>query len=333
MILVTGGAGYIGSHTCVALLTAGYDVLLIDDFSNSSVESIHAIYKITGKKAHCIRADVCDRKYMDKIFELYPIDSVIHFAGYKSVGESVRNPLKYYTNNITATLTLCQTMQEAGVENLIFSSSATVYRANTKMPFHEESAIGCTNPYGWSKLMSERILTDLIATNFNWRIAILRYFNPIGAHESGIIGENPSNVPNNLFPYICRVASQQLEKLHIFGNDYPTIDGTGVRDYVHVMDVAEGHIKALEHIKSNRGITTFNLGTGKGTSVLELIRAFEEATDKRIPYVFDKRRVGDIAVYYASTDKAEKELKWKAKYDLHKMCSDGWNYEKHRICG
>jgi len=333
MILVTGGAGFIGSHTCVALSAAGYDVLIADNFSNSSPERVDGISEITGKRIPCVRADVCDRGAVEELFRRYPVEAVIHFAGFKAVGESVAKPLDYYRNNIDSALTLCGVMSERGVRKLIFSSSATVYRADNPMPLDENALLGCTNPYGWSKLMIEQILRDLALSDPGWSIALLRYFNPIGAHESGIIGEDPSGIPNNLFPYVSRVASGQLEKLHVFGSDYPTPDGTGVRDYIHVMDLAEGHVRALGYISSLSGVEAFNLGTGKGTSVLEMVKAFEKACGRKVPYVLDDRRPGDIAVCYAKTGKAEEKLQWKARYGIGEMCRDGWNWEMRRRKG
>jgi len=294
---------------------------------------VDGISEITGKSIHCVRADVCDRGAMEELFSRYPVDGVIHFAGFKAVGESVAKPLEYYRNNIDSALTLCGVMSERGVRKLIFSSSATVYRADNPMPLDENALLGCTNPYGWSKLMIEQILRDLALSDPGWSIALLRYFNPIGAHESGIIGEDPSGIPNNLFPFVSRVASGEIRKLHVFGSDYPTPDGTGVRDYIHVMDLAEGHVRALGYISSFSGVEAFNLGTGKGTSVLELVRAFEKASGRPVPYVLDDRRPGDIAVCYANTGKAEEKLQWKARYGIGEMCRDGWNWEMRRRKG
>lgn len=330
MILVTGGAGFIGSHTCVELAVSGYEFLIVDDFSNSRPKMVDRIAKITGKPVPCIRADVCDRSSVERIFDQNPVQAVIHFAGYKAVGESVAKPLSYYRNNLGSTLILCEVMAARGVKKFIFSSSATVYRSDNPMPLDESSSLGSANPYGWSKFMIEQMLCDLAHSDSEWSIALLRYFNPIGAHKSGLIGEDPNDIPNNLFPYVSRVASGRLEKLHVFGDDYSTPDGTGVRDYIHVMDLAAGHVKALDYVQTHRGAEAFNLGTGKGTSVLELVRAFEKASSGTIPYVIDERRPGDIAICYAATEKAEKILGWKAKYGIEEMCRDGWNWEKRR---
>ncbi len=332
MILVTGGAGFIGSHTCVALSAAGYDVLIADNFSNSSPERVDGISEITGKRIPCVRADVCDRDAMEELFSRYPVEAVIHFAGFKAVGESVAKPLEYYRTNIDSALTLCGVMSERGVRKLIFSSSATVYRADNPMPLDENALLGC-QPL-WMVEADDR--TDPprscpIRPRVVHRPS--RYFNPIGAHESGIIGEDPSGIPNNLFPFVSRVASGEIRKLHVFGSDYPTPDGTGVRDYIHVMDLAEGHVRALGYISSFSGVEAFNLGTGKGTSVLELVRAFEKASGRPVPYVLDDRRPGDIAVCYANTGKAEEKLQWKARYGIGEMCRDGWNWEMRRRKG
>lgn len=328
IILVTGGAGFIGSHACAALAEVGYDFVIVDNFSNSSPEVIGRLEELTGKPVKWAEADVRDKKAMDGIFSAYPISAAIHFAGLKAVGESVEKPLEYYENNIGSTLALCGAMRDAGVKRLVFSSSATVYRTGAPMPLDENSPQGCTNPYGWSKLMIERILQDLADSDPEWSIALLRYFNPIGAHESGLIGEDPRGVPNNLFPYVCRVASGRLAKLSVFGDDYPTPDGTGVRDYIHVCDLAEGHVRALEYLKKIRGADAFNLGTGRGTSVLELVRAFEGVSGKAVPYEIAGRRPGDIDVCYAATDRAREVLVWTARRTLDDMCRDGWNREQ-----
>ena len=330
MILVTGGTGFIGSHTCVELILSGYDIVIADNFFNSNPEMANRIELITEKKIRCIKADVSDKIALNKIFVEHKIDAVIHFAGYKAVGESVNKPLSYYRNNIDSTLTLCEVMQEHKVKKFIFSSSATVYKSDNKMPLDEDAALGCTNPYGWTKYMIEQILRDVYVSDNEWSIALLRYFNPIGAHKSGRIGEDPNGIPNNLMPYITRVASGQLEKLHVFGNDYPTVDGTGVRDYIHVVDLAKGHVSALDYVSKNIGIEAFNLGTGRGYSVLEVIKAFEKASGKKLNYVIDGRRAGDIAVCFAKTDKSKRLLNWEAKLGIDDMCEDSWRWELNR---
>ncbi|MEZ4357714.1 MAG: UDP-glucose 4-epimerase GalE [Eubacteriales bacterium] len=330
MILVTGGAGFIGSHTCIELISSGYDILIVDDFSNSKPEIVDKIGLIAGKKVRCIHADATDKAMLKRIFNENKIDAVIHFAGFKAVGESVEKPLLYYKNNIDSTLALCETMQEYGVKKFIFSSSATVYRSDNKMPLDEDSSLGCTNPYGWTKYMIEQILRDICVSDKEWAVALLRYFNPIGAHKSGLIGEDPNGIPNNLMPYITRVASGKLEELHVFGNDYPTPDGTGIRDYIHVVDLAKGHVSALNYVNKNTGIEAFNLGTGRGYSVLEVIKAFEKASGKKLTYVIDGRRAGDIAVCFAKTDKSKKILNWEAKLNLDDMCTDSWRWELNR---
>ena len=330
MILVTGGAGYIGSHTCVELIQSGYDIVVIDNFSNSSPDVIKTIMQITNKDFAFIEMDVRDKDRLEDIFSNYDIDSVIHFAGLKAVGESVQKPLEYYQNNLVSTLNLCETMEKHGVRKFIFSSSATVYDAGNTMPLKETDSQFCTNPYGWSKFMIEQMLSDLCAANSGWSAVLLRYFNPIGAHESGKLGEVPCGIPNNLMPYITRVASGRLEKLHVFGNDYPTPDGTGVRDYIHVVDLAKGHVKALEYADSHFGAEAVNLGTGRGYSVLEIISAFEKANGVKVPYVIDSRRPGDIAVCYAETKKAKELLGWQANFDIEKMCRDSWLFESNR---
>ena len=330
MILVTGGAGYIGSHTCVELLNRGYEVVIIDNYSNSKPAVIDAIKEITQKDITFFKADLRDKQKLEDIFSKYSIDSVIHFAGFKAVGESVSNPLEYYENNIGSTFALCEVMEKHSVRKLIFSSSATVYDASNEMPLKETDTLSCTNPYGWSKFMIEQILKDLCASNKDWSAILLRYFNPIGAHKSGMIGENPSGIPNNLMPYITQVASGKLEKLHVFGNDYPTPDGTGVRDYIHVVDLALGHIKALEYSQTHNGAQAFNLGTGKGCSVLELVSAFEKVTGTSVPFVIEARRPGDIAVCYANTSKAKQLLGWQAQFGIEKMCEDSWRFESKK---
>lgn len=327
-ILVTGGAGYIGSHTCVALLEAGHDVIVADNLSNSKIESIDNIKQITNKEVVFYQVDVTNESEVETIFKNHKIDGVIHFAGYKAVGESVEKPISYYYNNVVSTLILSQVCLKYGVQRFVFSSSATVYGDN-KVPFVEAmDLLLTTNPYGETKAMSERILTDIVKANPSFSVALLRYFNPVGAHKSGLIGEAPNGIPNNLMPYVTQVAKGKLDKLRVFGNDYPTPDGTGVRDYIHVVDLAEGHVAALNHLTT--GVEVFNLGTGKGTSVLELIHAFEKANEIQVPYEIVDRRAGDIASFYADTQKAEKELGWKAKLDVIDMCKDAWHFERNQ---
>ncbi|NLY96355.1 MAG: UDP-glucose 4-epimerase GalE [Clostridiaceae bacterium] len=326
-ILVTGGAGYIGSHTCVELLEAGYDAVDVDNLSNSDTKSIERVEKITGKPLPLYTSDLLDIDALNRIFEKHTIDTVIHFAGYKAVGESVAKPLKYYENNLVGTIRLLQCMKEHNVKNIVFSSSATVYGDPHKVPITEDFPIQATNPYGRSKLMIEEILRDLYKSDSSWNIAILRYFNPVGAHKSGLIGEDPNDIPNNLVPYISQVAIGKLKELRVFGNDYPTPDGTGVRDYIHVIDLALGHIKAVEKICQNPGLFTVNLGTGRGYSVLEMIKAFEKASGRKIPYIFTDRRPGDIAVCYADPTKAYELLGWKAERDIDEMCEDTWRWQ------
>ena len=310
-ILVTGGAGYIGSHTVVELQTAGYDVVVLDNLSNSSEKSLQRVEKITGKPVTFYKADILDRDALNAVFEKESIDSCIHFAGLKAVGESVQKPWEYYENNIAGTLTLVDVMRKHGVKNIIFSSSATVYGDPAFVPITEECPKGqCTNPYGWTKSMLEQILMDIQKADPEWNVVLLRYFNPIGAHKSGMIGENPNGIPNNLMPYITQVAVGKLKELGVFGNDYDTPDGTGVRDYIHVVDLAKGHVKALKKIEEKAGLKVYNLGTGIGYSVLDIVKNFEEATGVKIPYVIKDRRAGDIATCYSSAEKAEKELGW-----------------------
>lgn len=327
-ILVTGGTGYIGSHTTIELLNTGYDVIIVDNLSNSKQEIVGKIYEITGKKPKFYKVDLLDEQRIDQIFSENAIDAVIHFAGLKAVGESVSIPLKYYHNNITGTLVLCETMARHGCKKIVFSSSATVYGMLHKAPFEEDMALSATNPYGTTKLMIENILSDLYKSDNNWSIALLRYFNPIGAHESGLIGENPNGIPNNLLPYIMQVAAKKLEELKVYGNDYETPDGTGVRDYIHVIDLAKGHLSALDYINQHKGVESVNLGTGKGYSVLEVIKAFEKASGVKVNYRIAPRRPGDIAVCYASTKKAKDLLGWVAQKDLDKMCEDSWRFAK-----
>ena len=326
-VLVTGGAGYIGSHTLVELLNEGYEVVVVDNLSNSNSESLNRVEKITGKKVKFYENDVCDKQALKKIFSENKIDSVIHFAGYKAVGESVKKPIMYYRNNLDSTLSLIEAMGEAGVKKLVFSSSATVYGVATEMPLKEGMPTGAINPYGRTKLFIEEILRDLYASDNTWSIALLRYFNPIGAHISGTIGEDPKGIPNNLMPYISQVAVGKLEKLHVFGNDYNTVDGTGVRDYIHVVDLALGHVKAIGWAEKSTGCEEFNLGTGNGTSVLELRDAFVKASGVEVPYVIDPRRPGDPDEVYANAEKAEKILGFKAERTIKEMCEDTWRWQ------
>lgn len=333
-ILVTGGAGYIGSHTVVELIDAGYDVVVVDNLSNSSKESLNRVEKITGTPVKFYENDIADMDAMDKIFSENDIDSVIHFAGLKAVGESVEKPLEYYKNNISGTINMCEVMRNHGVKNIIFSSSATVYGDPETVPITEECPKGvCTNPYGWTKSMLEQILMDFNAADPEWNVILLRYFNPIGAHKSGMIGEDPNGIPNNLMPYITKVATKQLERLNVFGDDYPTPDGTGVRDYIHVVDLAKGHVKALKKIVENPGVKIYNLGTGKGYSVLEVVENFKEASGVDIPYVIAPRRPGDIAECYADASLAKAELGWEAEFGIKEMCADSWNWQKNNPSG
>ena len=332
-ILITGGAGFIGSHTCVEMLNSGYDVVVVDNLDNSSSESLDRVEKITGKKVKFYKEDVRNREALRKIFTENSIEAVIHFAGLKAVGESVREPIMYYDNNLINTLVLLETMNEFGVKKIVFSSSATVYGVATEMPLVEGMPLGAINPYGRTKLFIEHILTDLYAADKDWCVALLRYFNPIGAHKSGLIGEDPKGIPNNLMPYISQVAVGKLDKLHVFGNDYKTIDGTGVRDYIHVVDLALGHVKAIEWVLKNTGCEPFNLGTGNGTSVLQLRDAFVKATGVDVPYVIDPRRPGDPDEVYANADKARKVLGWTAKYGIEEMCEDTWRWQKNNPNG
>ncbi len=339
-ILVTGGAGYIGSHTIVELLNAGHSVVAVDNLANSSAEALRRVEEITGKPVPFVNCDIRDREGLERIFDENCFDCVIHFAGLKAVGESVVKPWEYYENNIGGTLVLVDVMRRRGCKNIIFSSSATVYGDPAFVPITEACPKGrCTNPYGQTKSMLEEILTDLhtadVKTNDPnpWNVVLLRYFNPIGAHPSGRIGENPKGIPNNLMPYITQVAVGRLEKLHVFGNDYDTPDGTGVRDYIHVVDLAKGHVKALGAIARNCGVAVYNLGTGRGYSVLEIVKAFEEASGLKIPYVIDPRRPGDTATVYSDPAKAEKELGWKAEYGIFEMCRDSWNWQKNNPNG
>jgi len=330
-ILVTGGTGYIGSHTVVELINAGYDAVIVDNLSNSKPEVLNRIEKITGKRPAFYNIDIRDKEGLEKVFSENPdIEAVIHFAGLKAVGESVSMPLEYYNNNIYGTLCLLETMREAGVKNIVFSSSATVYGDPAFVPITEECPKGsCTNPYGWTKSMLEQILSDLTVPDKEWNVILLRYFNPIGAHKSGTMGEDPSGIPNNLMPYITQVAVGKRDHLNVFGNDYPTHDGTGVRDYIHVVDLAVGHVKALNKIKENCGLKIYNLGTGHGYSVLDIVKAFEKASGVKIPYEITPRRPGDIATCYADASKAGKELGWEAQYGIEEMCADSWRWQKN----
>lgn len=355
-ILVTGGAGYIGSHTVVELQNAGYEVVVVDNLSNSSEKSLKRVEAITGKPVTFYKADILDRDALNRIFDAEKIDSCIHFAGLKAVGESVQKPWEYYQNNIAGTLTLVDVMRQRGVKNIIFSSSATVYGDPAVIPITEECPKGqCTNPYGWTKSMLEQILSDMQKADPQWNVILLRYFNPIGAHKSGTIGENPNGIPNNLMPYITQVAVGKLKELGVFGNDYDTPDGTGVRDYIHVVDLARGHVAALDWMAgrvgtgtsedlyslpgqpaadgTRRGVGVFNLGTGTGSSVLEVVQAFERACGHSIPYAVKPRRAGDIAESYASCDKAREELGWVAEYDLDRMCQDSWRWQSNNPNG
>ena len=332
-ILLTGGAGYIGSHTCVELIKNGYDVVILDNLSNSNPEVLNRIKAITGKEVKFYKADILDKDAMRKIFSDNNIDAVIHFAGLKAVGESVKLPMKYYENNISGTVCLIEVMNEFNCKKIVFSSSATVYGVAEKMPLTEEMPLGAINPYGRTKLFIEEILRDLYVSDNEWSIALLRYFNPIGSHESGLIGEDPQGIPNNLMPYITQVAVGRLEKLSVFGNDYKTVDGTGVRDYIHVVDLANGHVKAVEYVSDKSCCEAINLGTGNGTSVLELVSAFEKASGVKVPYVITDRRPGDPAKVYADATKAEKLLGWTAQFGIDRMCEDNWRWQHNNPNG
>lgn len=327
-ILVTGGAGYIGSHTCLELINAGYDIVVVDNFSNSSEESLKRVSKLTRKDVKIYEIDLVDEISLAKVFSENHIEAVIHFAGLKAVGESVSMPLKYYSNNITGTLVLCKIMSEFGVKNLVFSSSATVYGLPDQVPISEDFPLGATNPYGKTKQIIEEILSDLYISDQEWSIALLRYFNPIGAHESGNIGEDPNGIPNNLMPYITQVAVGRLKELRIFGDDYSTTDGTGVRDYIHVVDLAVGHLKALEKVVKCAGVEAYNLGTGVGYSVLEVVNAFEKVSGQKIPYTITERRSGDVGECYADSSKANNILNWKALRGIEQMCIDSWRWQE-----
>ncbi len=332
-ILVTGGAGYIGSHTCLELLNAGHRVIVVDNLSNSKEASLKRVQELTGKTLVFHPVDLLDKPALEKVFTTQPIDAVIHFAGLKAVGESVKVPLNYYHNNITGTINLCEVMKNHQVSTLVFSSSATVYGDPQTVPIREDFPLGPTNPYGRSKLMIEEILRDLHRAEPQWSIALLRYFNPVGAHESGLIGEDPNGIPNNLLPFISQVAVGKHEKLSVFGNDYPTPDGTGVRDYIHVVDLASGHLRALEKLVAEPGIFTYNLGTGQGYSVLEMIRAFEQSSGRKIPFEIVGRRAGDIATCYSDTSRARNELGWTASRGIEAMTTDAWRWQKNNPDG
>ncbi len=333
-VLVTGGAGYIGSHTCVELLERGYGVIVADNLVNSSAKSLERVQQITGKSLDFYEIDVRDRAALDRIFEKHDINCAIHFAGLKAVGESVAMPLEYYDNNLNSTITLCRAMKDHGVKNIVFSSSATVYSGDNEMPLKESSRTGmCTNPYGWTKYMSEQILRDTAFADEEWSIALLRYFNPIGAHKSGLIGEDPRGIPNNLMPFISQVAVGRRDHLNVFGNDYDTHDGTGVRDYIHVVDLARVHVCAIEYMQKHKGENVFNLGTGMGYSVLDMVKAFERVTGIKIPYEIVARRPGDLATVYSSPDKSAELLGWKAQYNLDDMCRDTWAWQSKNPMG
>lgn len=334
-VLVTGGAGYIGSHTCVELLQKGYGVVVIDNLVNSSAKSLERVEQITGKKVEFYQEDVRNRAALDRILEKHDIGCAIHFAGLKAVGESVAMPLEYYDNNLFSTVTLCEAMRDHGVKDIVFSSSATVYTGDNEMPLREGSRTGmCTNPYGWTKYMSEQIMRDMAYADKDWAVVLLRYFNPIGAHPSGLIGEDPKGIPNNLMPYISQVAIGRRKELSVFGDDYDTHDGTGVRDYIHVVDLARGHVAAIEYMQKNhRGESVFNLGTGTGYSVLDMVKAFSRVTGREIPYKIVDRRPGDLATVYSSPDKSAELLGWKAQYTLDDMCRDAWNWQSKNPMG
>lgn len=328
-ILVTGGAGYIGSHTLIELIEAGFEPIILDDFSNSSKEVIQRIKLITGYQPAYVEGNILDRTCLDRIFTDFEIDSVIHFAAFKAVGESVQNPLKYYKNNVTGTLSLLEAMQDHGVKKIVFSSSATVYGNSHPSPLNEIMEVGkATNPYGYTKIVMEQILMDLAKADSDWQITLLRYFNPIGAHESGLIGENPHGIPNNLMPYVTQVAIGKRDQLSIFGDDYDTPDGTGVRDYIHVVDLARGHVKAIQALDQQEGLAIYNLGTGHGVSVLDLVQTFARVNQVDIPYQIVGRRPGDIAICFADPTKAQAILGWQAEHDLERMCRDSWNWQK-----
>ena len=332
-ILLTGGAGFIGSHTYIELFNAGHEAVIVDNFYNASPRVLDRLEKITGKPVVCYDVDVCNEAALEEVFQKHDFDAVIHFAGYKAVGESVAKPLEYYHNNLESTVVLCNVMRRHNVKRIVFSSSATVYGVADVMPLVETMPTGCTNPYGWTKYMNEQILRDVAVANPDWGVALLRYFNPIGAHESGLIGEDPVGIPNNLMPYVTQVASGKREKLSVFGNDYDTPDGTGVRDYIHVVDLAKGHVAACEYLNSNTGCDVFNLGTGIGYSVLDLVNTFGKVNELEIPYVIAPRRPGDVAQCYADATKAREKLGWTAKKTLEDMCRDSWRWQSNNPNG
>ena len=333
-VLVTGGAGYIGSHTCVELLGQGMDVVVVDNLVNSSAKAIERVEQIAGRELAFYEQDLRDREALHRVFEKHQIDCAIHFAGLKAVGESVAMPLEYYDNNLFSTVTLCEVMREHGVKNIVFSSSATVYSADNEMPLREDGKTGmCTNPYGWTKYMSEQILRDTAKADEDWSVVLLRYFNPIGAHPSGLIGEDPRGIPNNLMPYIAQVAVGRRDHLNVFGDDYDTHDGTGVRDYIHVVDLARGHVAAINYMRCHKGESVFNLGTGQGYSVLDMVHAFERVTGQKVPYEIAPRRPGDVATVYASPDKSAEKLGWRAQYTLDDMCRDTWAWQSKNPMG
>jgi len=332
-VLVTGGAGYIGTHTCIELLKSGHEVTIVDNYYNSKPEAVKRVEEISGKSVKVFEVDILDKEALKKVFASDNFDSVIHFAALKAVGESVQKPLEYYHNNVTGTLILCEVMREFGVKNLVFSSSATVYGDPATTPIREDFPTTATNPYGWTKLMMEQILSDLTVADDSLNVALLRYFNPIGAHESGRIGEDPNGIPNNLFPFITQVAVGKREALSIFGGDYPTVDGTGVRDYIHVVDLADGHVKALDKLATKPGLVIYNLGTGNGVSVLQAVQAFEKVTGQKVPYNIVDRRPGDIAECWAAPDKAKAELGWEATRGIEEMCCDSWKWQSQNPNG
>lgn len=333
-VLVTGGMGYIGSHTCVELINRGYEVVIIDNLVNSNIEVLNRLERITGVRPEFYKADVRNRAALDEIFLRHDISCVIHFAGLKAVGQSVELPLDYYDNNLGSTVCLCEAMRDHGVKDIIFSSSATVYSGNNDMPLREDSFVGdCANPYGWTKFMCERILTDYASSDPDFSVVLLRYFNPVGAHSSGLIGEDPRGIPNNLMPYISQTAAGRFPFLRVFGGDYDTPDGTGVRDYIHVVDLAKGHVSAIEHMKKHRGTSVFNLGTGKGTSVLDMVHAFEKANGIGIPYKIVERRSGDLPAYWCSPELSRRILGWEAELGLEDMCRDSWNWQSNNPTG
>jgi len=332
-ILVTGGAGYIGSHTCVELLNENHEIIIVDNLSNSKIESVRRVEEITGKKIKFYEIDILDKYKLNEVFTRHKIDVVIHFAGLKAVGESVAKPLEYYHNNVAGTISLCEVMKQNNVKSIVFSSSATVYGDPMSVPITEDFPVQATNPYGRTKLMIEKILKDIYISDKSWNIILLRYFNPVGAHTSGKIGEDPNGIPNNLMPFISQIAVGKREKLNVFGNDYPTKDGTGVRDYIHVVDLAIGHVKSLKKIEDNTGLKIYNLGTGNGYSVLEVIKAFEIASNKSIPYKIVGRRPGDIAECYADPSLAEAELNWEAELGIKEMCADAWRWQSNNPDG